>query len=163
MIELTGADGSRPTACSTKQSPSVAPAVGDPGAEALNLNDTDIADDAQKVPPLYQMAAHCRLPENEDRVSAAYAGNSCTPPLDAPATTQSGLSVPTTIGTLTAHHGGSTSSSSSHNDDDARILVRPLLEGVGGREQARRASADASRGQWNSRQRLTARAWQTGT
>ena len=91
------------------------------------------------------MAAHCRLPENEDRVSAAYAGNSCTPPLDAPATTQSGLSMPTTIGTLTAHHGGSTSSSSSHNDDDARILVRPLLEGVGGREQARRASADEQR------------------
>ena len=74
MIELTGAEGSRPAACSTKQSPSVAPPVGDPGAKALNLNDTDIADDAQKVPPLYQMAAHCRLPDDEYCVSAADAG-----------------------------------------------------------------------------------------
>ena len=46
-------------ACSTKHRPSVAPPVGEPGADAVNLNDTDMGADAQNVPPLYQMAARC--------------------------------------------------------------------------------------------------------
>lgn len=61
-------------ACSTKHKPSVAPPVGDPGANAVNLKLTDIGADAQNVAPLYQMAARCGFMDADDCVRLAYVG-----------------------------------------------------------------------------------------
>jgi hypothetical protein len=66
VVVLTGRFCSNAVACSTKQNPSVAPCVGDPGAEAVNLNETDVLYDAQKEKPLYQIPAYCRPLEKDD-------------------------------------------------------------------------------------------------